>query len=84
MIFSRISPLTYQEVVRALKRMGFEMKPKTATAHEQWIRVDGRGKLLVTVDKHNAPFARDLIRSMAKQAGMSVKEFSKFVSRRND
>lgn len=41
MIFSRISPLTYQEVVRALKRMGFEMKPKTATAHEQWIRIDG-------------------------------------------
>ena len=77
MIFSRISPLTYQEVVRALKRMGFEMKPKTATAHEQWIRVDGRGKLLVTVDKHNAPFSRDLIRSMAKQAGMSVKEFFK-------
>ena len=29
----------------------------------------------VTVDKHIAPFSEFLVKSMAKQAGVSVKEF---------
>lgn len=74
-MFSRISPLTYKEVTTALKRMGFEIKPKTATAHEQWIRTDDRGKFVVTVDKHIAPFDKTLIKSMARQAGMTTKDF---------
>lgn len=74
-MFGRISPLTYKEVAAALKRLGFEMKSKTGTAHEQWIRTDTRGKFLVTVDKHIAPFDKVLIKSMARQAGMSTKEF---------
>ncbi|QIW16114.1 hypothetical protein A4G20_07095 [Pasteurellaceae bacterium RH1A] len=76
-MFTRISPLTYKEVTTALKRLGFEMKPKTGTAHEQWIRVDERGKFLVTVDKHISPFDKALIKSMARQAGLSTKEFFK-------
>ncbi|MDC4238426.1 type II toxin-antitoxin system HicA family toxin [Pasteurella multocida] len=76
-MFTRITPLTYKEVTSALKRLGFEMKPKTATAHEQWIRVDDRGKFLVTVDKHISPFDKVLIKSMARQAGLSSKEFYK-------
>lgn len=74
-MFSRISPLTYKEVSSALKRLGFTMKPKTSTAHEQWIRVDERGKSLVTVDKHISPFDKTLIKAMARQAGMTTKEF---------
>lgn len=74
-MFVRITPLTYKEVTSALKRLGFEMKPKTATAHEQWIRVDERGKFLVTVDKHISPFDQTLIKSMARQAGLSTKDF---------
>lgn len=76
-MFTRITPLTYKEVTTALKRLGFEMKPKTGTAHEQWIRVDERGKFLVTVDKHISPFDKVLIKSMARQAGLTTKEFFK-------
>lgn len=76
-MFTRITPITYKEVVNALKRLGFEMKPKTATAHEQWIRIDERGKFLVTVDKHISPFDKVLIQSMARQAGLKTKEFFK-------
>ncbi|WP_039095735.1 type II toxin-antitoxin system HicA family toxin [Gallibacterium anatis] len=75
MFFNRISPLTYKEVSSALKRLGFSMKAKKSTAHEQWIRVDERGKFLVTVDKHLSPFDKALIQSMARQAGMTTKEF---------
>lgn len=70
-----LSPLTYKEVVRALRRMGFSMKPKTATSHEQWIKKTGSDKWLVTVDKHHAPFDKTLIKSMARQAGMTTKAF---------
>jgi len=51
------------------------MKPKTATAHEQWIKYGENTKWLVTVDKHIAPFARDLIKLMARQAGVDPKRF---------
>ncbi|OOS01246.1 hypothetical protein B0186_03985 [Canicola haemoglobinophilus] len=76
-MFTRITPLTYKEVTSALKRLGFEIKSKTATAHEQWIRVDDRGKFLVTVDKHISPFDKVLIQAMARQAGLSTKAFFK-------
>lgn len=71
----KLSPLKYAEVVRALQIMGFEMKPKTGTAHEQWIRKTATTKHVVTVDKHHAPFSRDLIKSMAKQAGVDARKF---------
>lgn len=75
MFFSKLTPLKYKEIITGLKALGFKMKPKTGTSHEQWIRVDSRGKYLVTVDKHHAPFSRDLIKSMARQAGLNSKKF---------
>lgn len=76
MLFAKkLTPLKYDEVVRALKVMGFEMKPKTGTSHEQWVKVTNGRKFLVTVDKHHAPFSRDLIKSMAKQAGINDRKF---------
>ncbi|MCT8350015.1 type II toxin-antitoxin system HicA family toxin [Photorhabdus temperata] len=75
MFFKKLTPLKYAEVIKGLTALGFEMKPKKGTSHEQWIKKTEGGKWLVTVDKHHAPFSRDLIKSMAKQAGISTKEF---------
>ncbi|MBC8946778.1 type II toxin-antitoxin system HicA family toxin [Xenorhabdus indica] len=75
MILYRLTPLKYKEVVAALAALGFEMKPKKGTSHEQWIKKEYGYKWVVTVDKHHAPFSRDLIKSMAKQAGMDHKTF---------
>lgn len=74
-MFGKITPLTYKEVARALKRMGFEIKKKGATSHEQWILKKDNTKRVVTVDKHHAPFSISLIKSMARQAGMTTKAF---------
>lgn len=71
----KLSPLKYQEVASGLKSLGFEMKPKTGTSHEQWVLKNQKGKWVVTVDKHHAPFSRDLIKSMAKQAGLKDRHF---------
>lgn len=75
MVFYKLTPLKYKEVVTALKILGFELKPKKATSHEQWIKKETEYKWVVTVDKHHAPFSKDLIKSMAKQAGMKPRKF---------
>lgn len=71
----KLTPLKYDEVIRGLKHLSFEMKPKTGTAHEQWIAIINGKKRVVTVDKHVSPFARDLIKSMANQAGCNTRKF---------
>ncbi|EPI2106700.1 type II toxin-antitoxin system HicA family toxin [Providencia rettgeri] len=74
MFFTKLSPLTYKEIISGLKSLGFTLK-RTRGSHEQWTKVDGGNKWLVTVDGHHSPFSRDLIKSMAKQAGIDSKRF---------
>ncbi|WP_210448160.1 type II toxin-antitoxin system HicA family toxin [Pantoea ananatis] len=78
MLFAKkLVPLKYEEIINGLKQLGFLMKPKTGTSHEQWVKYseDRKRKWLVTVDKHHAPFSRDLIKSMARQAGVEARSF---------
>lgn len=72
---SKFPPLDYRDVIRGLKKLGFEMRPKKATAHEQWAKESGGRLYKVTVDKHLEPFGPMLIQSMASQAGVSKKAF---------
>lgn len=71
--------LTTRDVVAGLKAAGFEEQPKTSTSHVKWIKrctIKGvETKLVVTVDAHLSPFSKTLIDSMAKQAGVTVKQF---------
>ena len=76
MLFKKLPQLKYSEVVRGLKKLGFVMESKKSTAHEQWVAQDPFRK--VTVDKHEAPFSKYLVQSMAKQAGLSPREFCKY------
>ena len=68
-------PLECKDVKRILKSLGFEARPQNGTSHEQWCRKDNRGFFKVTVDCPKAPFSPGLIKSMAKQAGLTKKEF---------
>lgn len=70
-------PLTCKEVKRILKAFGFNPRPIKGTSHEHWVKYSPEGRLLgkVTVDCPNAPFSPDLVSSMAKQAGVSKREF---------
>lgn len=81
----KLPPLTTQDVVGGLKAAGFEEQPRTSTSHTKWIKkcVCGgqRTKKVVTVDAHLSPFSKDLIKSMAKQAGMSVKQLHELCSK---
>lgn len=73
MFFKKIPQLKYDEVTRGLGKLGFTKRKNKSTAHEQWVCEDPFRK--VTVDKHLAPFSVQLVKSMAKQAGVGTKEF---------
>jgi len=68
----------YRQVVRALRALGFEMRPQKATGHEQWFRGPTKQDpqpRKVTVSKHLEPFGPDLVASMARQAGVEKRRF---------
>lgn len=66
-------PLACADVKRILKNLGFVARPKKGTSHEQWVAENPFRK--VTVDCPKSPFSGDLVASMAKQAGVSKKDF---------
>lgn len=69
-------PLSAKEVVKALLMLGFVYRKPTGggSSHDHYVG-EFRGKFRkVTVDEPKAPFSHDLIRSMAKQAGLSKAE----------
>ncbi|MGH8478210.1 MAG: type II toxin-antitoxin system HicA family toxin [Gammaproteobacteria bacterium] len=68
-------PLTCREVKMILKNLGFAPRPQKGTSHEQWVKDDGGKRHKVTVDCPKEPFTHDLIRWMARQAGVSREAF---------
>jgi len=75
---SHYPPLTCSEFKAVLKELGFVPRKNTSgTSHEHWTATIGGKFRKVTVDCPKAPFSRDLIGSMAKQAGVTKKEIYK-------
>jgi predicted RNA binding protein YcfA (HicA-like mRNA interferase family) len=74
---ARHFPLTCAQVKQILTKLGFKPRPQKGTSHEQWVKYDQDGNLLgkVTVDCPKAPFSQDLIAFMARQAGVTKKDF---------
>jgi predicted RNA binding protein YcfA (HicA-like mRNA interferase family) len=69
-------PLTCAEFKAVLKKLGFQYrnrKKQSTGSHEDWVGTYGGQFRKVTVDCPKAPFSHDLIRSMAKQAGVTTK-----------
>ena len=62
--------------------MGFVQLPTKATSHTQWeTTVDGV-LYHVTLDAHNAPYSRNLLASICRQAGVTKKELFQAIDRK--
>ena len=72
---ARHHPLTCKEVKCVLKVLGFSPTPGKRTSHEQWIKEEKGRFRQVTVDCPKSPFSQDLVKWMAKQAGVSKNKF---------
>jgi len=71
----RERPITDKEFKSVLRKLGFVPLPKKGTSHEQWTYGSGKDYRRVTVDAHHAPYHRQLLNMMLKQAGLSKDEF---------
>ena len=67
-------PLTAREVRTILRNLGFAHR-NTTGGHEQWVRDAPPPFRKVTLSEHNQPFADTIVRYMAAQAGVSVRDF---------
>lgn len=81
MIFKKVPELTYKEVITGLKKLGFQLEPKKSTGHEQWTTNNPKRK--VTVSKHLAPFDAYMVKLMADQTGLPVREFCRYCKDKN-
>ena len=67
-------PLTAREVRQIAKNLGFSYR-STAGGHEQWTREWPVPFRKLTISAHNEPFANMIVRYLANQAGVTVREF---------
>lgn len=67
-------PLTARDVKRIAKNLGFTHRD-TEGGHENWVRHEPPPFRKMTIDTHLAPFGHTLIMYMARQAGVTVKQF---------
>jgi len=71
----RERPVTDREFKAVLRKLGFTPLPRKGTSHEQWTKGSGKDYRRVTVDAHHAPYHRQLLNMMLKQAGISKADF---------
>lgn len=68
-------PLEAREVETILKNLKFYHRDSRGS-HDNWVPKDPSAPFRkVTVDKPKAPFGPTLVASMARQAGVTVKQF---------
>ncbi|MBH1486529.1 type II toxin-antitoxin system HicA family toxin [Stenotrophomonas maltophilia] len=68
-------PVTHREFTAVLKHLGFKPRPQNGTSHVHWVKEAGGGIQKVTVDEHNSPYHRRMLKLMMAQAGLSKKDF---------
>lgn len=66
--------LTARDVRRIAKNLGFTHR-NSEGGHENWVRYEPPPFRKMTIDGHLEPFSHTLVMYMARQAGISVREF---------
>jgi predicted RNA binding protein YcfA (HicA-like mRNA interferase family) len=69
----RLPALSFREVVRALERLGFQIDHVTGS-HYRLKHTQDPGRSTV-VPRHSRDIKRGVLRSIIKQAGLTVEEF---------
>lgn len=72
---SRLSGFRYRELIRILKKFGFEFYRQAAGSHEIWFNAATRK--FTTVPNHAGSIPEGTLRAILKQAGIEVEEFLK-------
>lgn len=70
-----LSPMSYRELTKRLKRFGFRFYRQGKGSHELWVR-DEDGKV-VPVPKTNKDVKKGTVRAIIRQIGVDFEEFIK-------
>jgi predicted RNA binding protein YcfA (HicA-like mRNA interferase family) len=69
----RLSGFRYRDIVRRLKRFGFEFHRQAAGSHEIW--VNPTTERLTTIPNHPGDMPEGTLRAILKQAGIEPEDF---------
>ncbi len=69
----RLAGFRYKDIIRRLKKFGFEFNRQAAGSHEIWFNpISGR---YTTIPNHPGDMPEGTLRAILKQAGISPNEF---------
>ncbi|MBN1927639.1 MAG: type II toxin-antitoxin system HicA family toxin [Prolixibacteraceae bacterium] len=69
----RLSGIKYRQIVKLLKKFGFEFYRQAAGSHEIWY--NPTTKKYTTIPNHPGDMPEGTIRAILKQADIDIKEF---------
>jgi predicted RNA binding protein YcfA (HicA-like mRNA interferase family) len=71
----RAGGFTYREIIKKLKKLGFEFHRQAAGSHEIWYSLDKNR--YTTIPNHPGDMPEGTLRAILKQADITVEEFLK-------
>lgn len=69
----RLSGFRYREIIKILKKFGFEFHRQAAGSHEIWFSVSV--ERYTTIPNHPGEMPEGTLRAILKQAGIDAEEF---------
>ena len=69
----RLSGFKYRQIIKRLKKLGFEFDRQAAGSHEIWF--NPRSKQYTTIPNHPGDMPEGTLRAIIKQAGVTAEEF---------
>jgi len=69
----RLSGFKYREIIKRLKRLGFEFDSQAAGSHEIWF--NSETSRYTTVPNHSGDMPEGTLRAILKESGISPDEF---------
>jgi predicted RNA binding protein YcfA (HicA-like mRNA interferase family) len=70
---TRLPAISVKELLRKLRRAGFEFDRQAKGSHEIWIHAQNRRR--VTIPVHPGNVAKGTLAAIIKEAGLSISEF---------
>lgn len=74
----RLSGFRYRQIIKILKKFGFEFYRQAAGSHEIWFNRE-TGKF-TTIPNHTGDMPEETLRAILKQSDIDVEEFLKLKS----
>ena len=69
----RLAGFKYRQIIKRLKRLGFEFDRQAAGSHEIWYNTST--KLYTTIPNHPGDMPEGTMKAIPKQADISTEEF---------